>query len=520
MAVSNVVRKNSYYDSVTLMLLSNQMSQELGSKNVAVMMATDTNKKILRETNLLTEEGEKAGPNDLIFAASCDDTAAIDSAFKKAEEYLNHRTARTDSDKTNIVKTLDSALQKNAELNLAVISVPGKYAKREALKALDAGLHVLLFSDNVSLEDEIDLKDTALSKGLLMMGPDCGTAIINGVALGFANVVERGDIGIVAAAGTGSQEVSTLVCRYGGGISQALGTGSRDVKEGVGGKMMLAGIEALAKNRGTKVIVLVSKPPSQKVLDRIAQKISEIKKPAVACFLGANTNRLTTAGCTAADTLEEAAQKAVGLSRGKDRGKAAVSLNNFPLEKIISDETSRLQPSQKYIRGLYAGGTLCYEALVISAGSYKDIYSNTPIHPEQALPDPMKSQKHTFLDLGADEFTLGRPHPMIEPGSRNERILTESQDAETAVVLLDNVIGYGAHSDPAGVVASAIIEAKEIARKEGRGLSVLASVCGTEKDPQNREEQIEKLKDAGVIVMPSNAQAVKMAVLIAGRGKL
>jgi succinyl-CoA synthetase alpha subunit len=397
--------------------------------------------------------------------------------------------------------------------------VPGKYAKREALKAINAGVHVLLFSDNVALEDEIDLKDKALAKGLLMMGPDCGTAIINGVALGFANVIEPGNIGVVAAAGTGLQEVTTLISKHGGGISQAIGTGGRDVKEAVGGRMMLAAIKALAADRSTEVIVLVSKPPAQSVLEKILGTVVTLDKPVVACFLGGKADVSQNGSLFAAQTLEEAAKAAVSLSRGEQPHAEPGTFGEEQFQSILAAETARFQTSQRYIRGLYTGGTLCYEALVIAGDSLPDLYSNTPMQPQQALEDPLKSQGHTFIDLGEDEFTRGRPHPMIEPGLRNERILAESHDPDVAVVLLDVVLGYGAHDDPAGIAASAVIRAKQQAQEAGRYLAVVASVCGTSQDPQHLETQIETLQQAGVLVMPSNAQAVKLAIQIVNRQK-
>src|SRR5690606_14776291 len=122
---------------------------------------------------------------------------------------------------------------------------PGVYAAFEAFRALENNLNVMMFSDNVTVEDEIKLKDLAVKKDLLMMGPDCGTAIINGVGLCFANKIKRGPIGLVAASGTGLQEVTVLIDQFGGGISQAIGVGGRDLSKDVMGRMTLHAINAL-----------------------------------------------------------------------------------------------------------------------------------------------------------------------------------------------------------------------------------------------------------------------------------
>ena len=519
MIIQNSVRDNTYYDSMTLLMISNRMAETVGTKNVAVMMGTDSNKGILERSGLLVEDGKAAGPNDLILAARGKDVEVIQKTFQRVEEYLKELSTRLNHEHDTIVKTFDSALQKLPHSNLAVISIPGAYAKRETMKAIDAGLHVLLFSDNVPIEDEIELKEKASSKGLLMMGPDCGTAIINGVALGFANVVTRGDIGIVAASGTGLQEVSTLIDKHGGGVSQAIGTGGRDIKEAVGGKMMLAGLHALANDASTKVIVLISKPPDRTVLDTILQHASQIAKPVVACFLGESLNASHAPHIWDAQTLEAAAHIAVDLSQGRKVHRPTWSPVEQEMRQLLAEESSRLVVSQKYIRALYTGGTLCYEALLIAEESLQEIYSNIPIRPDQRLPDLTCSQYHTFLDLGEDDFTRGRPHPMIEPALRNERLFRECEDPEVAVLLVDVVLGYGAHENPAQELAAVAMQMKQQAQSTGRALSIVASVCGASGDPQGFDQQVHILRDAGILVMPSNAQAVKTAIFIAEHGK-
>ena len=375
--------------------------------------------------------------------------------------------------------SLSGALQVVPEANLAVISIAGRYAGDEAMRALEAGLHVMLFSDNVPLEKEIALKKFAAKRGLLVMGPDCGTAIINGVPLAFANVVNRGNIGIVAAAGTGLQEVSCIISNAGAGISQAIGTGGRDVKKEVGGIMFIEGLKALAKDEQTKVILLVSKPPHPAVLKKIEKVLKTIRKPVVTMFIGASPG-----------TLEDAALKAVALSRGK-QSQAAASRVKIPKPK----------KGQKYIRGLFSGGTFCAEAQILLG---KDAFSNAPTGKSKQLKSSLKSQKNTFLDLGEDEFTVGRPHPMIDYSLRNKRILEEAADHETAVILLDVVLVYGSHPDPA-------YELDGVIREASRKVAVVCSITGTDKDPQNRSRVAAALKKAGAIVMPSNAAACKLA---------
>ena len=518
MTVKNKIRKNSYHDSAALMLITNRMGEQLGTKNLAVMMGTDTNKDIMRESDLLTRDGEGVGANDLIIAARGENDSEVDAAIARAEEAIDTRASQKVSSDLPSFRTVHGALRETPDANIAVFSIPGEYARGEVMKALEQGLHVLLFSDNVSVEDEVALKDYALERELLMMGPDCGTAIINGTPLAFANAVDRGDIGIVAAAGTGLQETSVLISRNGAGISQGIGIGGRDVKEAVGGRMMMASLEALDSDPNTKVIVLVAKPPASSVVNLLSERMKDISKPVVTCFLGDREAVPAVQGAVATYTLEAAAFEAIRLSDGRSVSTGLFSATEAEINELVTAETEKLHGYQKYIRGLYGGGTLCYEAILIARNSLNEIYSNTPVSDDEALEDG-NPKGNTFLDLGEDEFTRGRPHPMIEPSLRNQWIIDQAEDESVAVVVIDLVIGFSAHDDPAGVAVDAILEAKKVAREHGRYLSVVASVCGTEGDYQGFEKQKRVLQDAGVIVMPSNAQAVRFAVLVAG-GKL
>jgi FdrA protein len=514
MITRNVVKKNFYNDSVSLMLLSSKLSGLDGIKEAAVMMGTDHNKALMKRSGLLLPESETASPNDMIVAVMATDEQSIEAALETVEEHLTatSKTA-TLSENELVARTQDTALKMLPDANLALISVPGRYAAAEARKALDKNLNVFLFSDNISIEEEKDLKDAAVDKGLLMMGPDCGTAIINGVGLGFANAVQKGPIGLVAAAGTGLQEVTYIIDKLGGGISQALGTGGRDIKAAVGGTIMLMGLKALANDPVTKVIVLISKPPEGAVLKKLNAALATVGKPVVTCFLGAE---MVTSGDNLhpVRTLEEAAIKAVQLSGVSDNCQAQFIIPDSQVKEIATAEGAGFQVQQKYLRGLFSGGTLCYEAMLVLRDSVGEVYSNVPLDQQYVLADPEQSKKHTLIDMGDDYFTDGRPHPMIDPGLRVDRFKREALDPETAVILLDVVIGYGSHADPAGALVSAISEAKAAAVKAGRYLSVVASVCGTEDDPQNLKEQEKKLRQSGVIVMPSNAQAAVMAAAI------
>ena len=519
MVAYNTVKPNAYYDSVTLMLFSSKLGEVEGVKEAAVMMGTDHNKALMQDSGLLTAEAAaKITANDLVIGILGEDQASVDAALKVLEEQFENKTKSSAGDGRIKVKTQDAAVSQLGDPNFAVISLPGKYAAAETMKALKNGMHVLLFSDNVTLEEENELKDYAVEHNLLMMGPDCGTACINGVALGFANVVRRGDIGIVAAAGTGLQESMVIVDRLGGGISQALGTGGRDVKEAVGGKMMMLALNALAKDPGTKVIGIVSKPPAKAVMEKILEAVKGIQKPVVACFLGGDPAVAEAAGAVSATTLEDAAGFMVDLSQGKPTEKRVFTAPESEIEAAAKAAAEKIGAGRKYIRGLYSGGTLCYEGMLLLRDTVGNIWSNVALDKKYSLADCEVSQENCFVDMGDDYFTDGMPHPMIDTRLRVERIKKEAADKEVAVILLDCVLGFGCHEDPAG----AIVAAKKEADASGNSdVAYVASVCGTDLDIQRRSAQEEKLRAAGIIVMPSNAQATRMAakILAAVQGK-
>ncbi|MEQ8222076.1 MAG: acyl-CoA synthetase FdrA [Candidatus Eremiobacterota bacterium] len=517
MSVKNIVKKNRYLDSVLLMLVSNQIKEMNGIKKASVMMGTDNNRELLSSDSLLTEEGKDAGPNDLLIALSLEDNADMDKILEEIENFLSSKKKPSSDDTGSVTpKSIEAALNL-MDANMVVISLPGDYARWEAEKALMNGLHVMLFSDNVSVEDEIELKTLAREKGLLLMGPDCGTSIINNVALGFANILNRGNIGIAGASGTGIQEVTSLLTNAGFGISQAIGTGGRDLSVRVGGLTMIGALEALIEDKDTEIILLISKPPSSEVEDKILDLLKNCPKPFIINFLGGNVEKSKNRGYKVAKTLEEAAHMAMALVKKEEYKKIDF---NDPIEeiKILAEkEYSKFSSDQKYIRGLYSGGSVCEEANIVLDDMGIRINSNAPIREELKLKNSKKSVAHTFVDMGDDEFTRGVPHPMIDFTSRKERIIEEAKDRECAVILMDVVLGLGAHENPAREIASAVIKAKKIAGEEGRYLSCVASITGTSRDPQNRENQKKILEDAGIVVLPSNAQAARFSAMLVRR---
>ena len=517
--VRNVVKKNFFRDSVQLLHLSEEAKKLPGVIDAAVVMGTELNKELLEKQGLLTKEGREAGENDMIIAVKAEDGADIEGIISKIEEMLTAPTAAE-----TYYYSIESAIEHLPGANLALVSVPGQYAKEVVKPFLERGIHVHLFSDHVPLEDEIELKKFAAERGLLVMGPEAGTSIINGVAVAFANVVNRGPIGIVAAAGTGLQEVSVLISRAGSGITHGIGVGGRDVKSAVGGIMTLLSMRAFEADPDTQVITIVSKPPSPDVQDKIINFIAnEGKKKYVTCFIGGKDYEIPPAAkgrLVQTRTLHAAALEAVRMV-SEDLYKEAVKKVFLPPEKIVKiaeAEASKLSEGQKYLRGLFTGGTLTYESLVIFQELLGDVWSNTPLNKDYQLPDPWKSKENSVVDLGEEEFTAGRAHPMIDPTIRVQRIVEEAKDPEVAVLMLDMVIGYGSHPDPAGAHLDAIRKAKEIAKESGRHLVVLAHVLGTDEDPQNAAEQERKLREAGVIVLPTNAlMALTAAMIVTGR---
>jgi len=515
------IQKDSYFDSVFLMSLGGKLKGSAGLVEATVTMGTPMNLELLQAQGWSAAELAEAGPNDLVMALDCLDAASMEGAFKDAAALLAGSSRRAAAGGREKAPSLDSAIAVLEGANIALISVPGAWAAREARKALERGLHVMLFSDNVSLEDEIALKKIGREKGLLVMGPDCGTAIVSGLPLCFANVVRRGPVGVVAASGTGLQEVTCLVDRLGSGVSQALGTGGRDLKnEKVGGITMLMGIEALAADPETKVIAIVSKPPAPSVAAKVTAALAAAGKPAVLHFVGMKERPAGfPASLRFAASLEETATLAVELA---GVGKASIGGEGADLGALAAREAARLAPAQRFLRGYYTGGTVADEAMFILHDLTGSVSSNNQTDPAWLLADPRVSKGHTIVDLGDDTFTVGRPHPMIDPSTRTERILAEKDDPSVAVALVDVVLGYGSHEDPAGALVPALLAAREAAAGRGGYLPVVASVIGTPGDPQGFASQVAKLEAAGCLVQPSNHRAALLAaeiVKLAARSK-
>jgi succinyl-CoA synthetase alpha subunit len=476
MAISALVRRNAYVDSVTLLQVSADVLSLPGVVDAALVMATELNRQILSDSGLLVAEADTAGPNDLVVAVSAADEAAAASALAHAERLLSSRRGAPEQSTATRPRSVRAAHRTDPDARLALISVPGAFAAGEARQALADGLHVFLFSDNVSLADEVDLKQRAHESGLLLMGPDCGTAILNGTGFGFANVVRRGRIGLIGASGTGLQEVACLLHAAGEGISHAIGTGSRDLWAPVGGITTLRAIDLLRDDAATDTLVLVSKPSDPSVAQRVLRAAADTRKRVVACFLGVDVQPLQ--GVEVARNLHEAARLAAS-------------------PEATWPEPVRVPPlvpgaGQRQVRGLFCGGTLCQEALA-------------------AMAEP---GTHQFVDFGDDQYTRGRAHPMIDPTLRNHAIVEAGADPRVGVVLLDVILGLGSHADPAGAALPAIREAQARAAADGRQMAVIAHVVGTDLDPQNLARQEATLRSAGVHVLGSNHDAAAAASLL------
>ena len=513
MNTTNLIFRDTYRDSVLLMRLSRELEGLDGIEQATVVMGTENNKALLQEAELLTESGIGARANDLILAAriSTPDEEAVITA--RARELLTTEKRGEGSNSGYRPRSLDGALSVLPDANLAVISVPGQYAADEARKALERGLHVLLFSDNVSIEDEIALKRRAIQLDRFMLGPDCGTAIINNMPVGFANVVPRGRVGLVSASGTGLQQVVCLLEAAGEGVSQALGVGSRDLDDRVGGAMMLEGIRALDKDPQTEVIVLISKPPDLDAGNRVLTAARQCLKPCVVCFLGTEEMEQDPSNIFIEPNLESTANRVLSLLEVDTA--PPPSIDSVIPKKRLEMAGSQSQTGQGNIRGLYSGGTLCYEALVLLSELVEDdLFSNLQLSGVYPLEGHEGSRGHTLVDLGEDRFTVGKPHPMIDLRERCQRIVCEAANPDVGVLLLDVILGYGAHPDPASEISMALREAQQIASDTGRGLTSVVVLCGTTGDPQSLAKQREQLDEAGALVVSSNVQAVKMAAAL------
>jgi FdrA protein len=493
------IRSGAYYDSVILMQLQRSLAALPDVLDAGVVMGTDANKDILTQSNLLTPEAHDAVADDLIIVVRAANEEAARAALDQVDSLLARR--RGDVEQDYRPRSLESAVQMLPAAQWVLVSVPGRYAAGVTREALRLGKNVFLYSDNVSLADETAFKRTAASKGLLVMGPDCGTAIINGVGLGFANRVRQGPIGLVAASGTGLQQISSRIHQLGSGITHALGTGGRDLSEPVGAVTARQGLDLLSRDPETQIIVLISKPPSPQVAGSLLAAARLVGKPVVVDFIGYSPPTRRVDDLYFATTFDETAELAVELAYD-EVGKARDVGETIDLTPFA--------PGQRYLRGLFSGGTLAYEALLILQGYLPIVYSNVPLDKAYRLTNSMVSQEHTIVDLGEDEFTVGRLHPMMDNDLRIRRLEQEADDPEVAVILLDVVLGYGAHPDPASELGPAIARTRAKAKKAGRHLEVVAVVVGTDEDPQGLNEQIRQMEEAGARVKTSSDAAVHM----------
>jgi len=494
--IKTEIRRGVYYDSARLMQLQRSLAGLPEILDAGVVMGTDSNKELLAHIGLDTPEVQASKPDDLVIVVKSEKGQAAEDAIGQVDSLLAAR--KSDIDQEYMPRSLETAAQMLPDAGWVIVSVAGRYAAGVTREALRLGKHVHLFSDNVSVEDEIALKTQAREAGLLVMGPDCGTAMVDGMGLAFANKIRRGPIGIVAAAGTGLQQVACRIHQLGSGITFGIGTGGRDLSEKVGAITYLMALDALIRDSDTRVIVLVSKPPSPKVAEEVLKVARKAGKPVVVNFIARAVTTIQDGNLFFATGMDDAARLAVEFANKPPQVQLDTDL---PVEKFTKE--------QKYFRGLFSGGTLAYEAQYILAGYLPRVWANAPINKDNKMADSLVSQENCIVDLGEDEFTVGRLHPMMDNELRIRRLYEEANDPEVAVIMLDVVIGYGSHPDPASEIAPAIAKAIADAKKAGRHLEVTCVVTGTDEDPQNFDSQMDQLRKAGAWADPSNEVVVR-----------
>ncbi|EEU2826681.1 acyl-CoA synthetase FdrA [Escherichia coli] len=461
------IKKGCFQDSVSLMIISRKLSESENVDDVSVMMGTPANKALLDTTGFWHDDFNNATPNDICVAIRSEaaDAGIAQAIMQQLEEALKQLAQGSGSSQALMqVRRWDSACQKLPDANLALISVAGEYAAELANQALDRNLNVMMFSDNVTLEDEIQLKTRAREKGLLVMGPDCGTSMIAGTPLAFANVMPEGNIGVIGASGTGIQELCSQIALAGEGITHAIGLGGRDLSREVGGISALTALEMLSADEKSEVLAFVSKPPAEAVRLKIVNAMKATGKPTVALFLGYTPAVARDENVWFASSLDEAARLACLLSRVTARRNAIAPV------------------SSGFICGLYTGGTLAAEAAGLLAGHLGVEADDTHQHGMM-----LDADSHQIIDLGAK--------PQVR------------------VLLLDVVIGFGATADPAASLVSAWQKACA-ARLDNQPLYAIATVTGTERDPQCRSQQIATLEDAGIAVVSSLPEATLLAAAL------
>jgi FdrA protein len=493
MTKSVEVRKGAYVDSVALMQVSTRVADLPGVRSALVAMATDLNLELAAGMGF--ELPASVEPNEMLVAVDADGEDALAAALAEVGAALAAAGRPSGggfgaAPEPVTVAAAARAASSTGEPAVALISTPGRYAFADAVDALDAGLHTMVFSDNVPVEQEVALKEYAERAGLLLMGPDCGTGVIGGVGLGFANVVRPGPVGIVAASGTGAQHLMTLLDGAGIGVSHCLGVGGRDLSTAVGGRSTLRALDVLAADEGTELVVVVSKPPADEVAaavrEHAARLHDDLGTPVVFGLLGPGRPSLTETAQTVVERLDGAWAAPEHWQGELDRGRPG------------------------FLRGLFSGGTLCDEAMLVASARLGPVGSNIPLEPAWALGDDLAAKGHTMIDFGDDRLTSGRPHPMIDGSLRVERLLAEVDDPACSVLLLDVVLGLAAAADPATELA------EPVRRATAAGVPVVVSLVGTRDDPQGLRRQAATLNDAGAWVYRSNAQAAAAALDLLG----
>ena len=499
------IEHGRYIDSLETLLASTVLNEQTGVEIGYAGMATKAFKDILADIGLLTDDISASDGNAFVIAAKAATQAVFDAAVLEVEKSLAPEESGEETVQT-VYPTVKAAAESCPKANLCSVAVPGEYALAEVRKALNAGLHCVVFSNNVPLSDERKMKELAWEKGLLCMGPDCGVANINGAALVLASINARGPFGICGASGVGIQHVAAILHEAGSGVSQTIGTGGNDLKNEVGGLMMLMGIDALEADPETKYIALIARRIGDRVEGPILERIAKCKKPVVAMFMSCERKAVEQTGAIWASDLDDCAVKCLSLI-----GKEYRLDTDEEISRRAADAVKLLAPCQKYVRGAFSGGTFMDEAMRALIPKVGDVTSNLPLKPEWKLADSAVSVKNACVDYGEEEFTKGRPHPAIDPGVRRPAILREAADAETAVILLDFILTPPGHMDPVGYVLDDIRKANEQAHAQGRHIVFVASVLGTDADFQNVSLQRQKLRDAGVLVCKSNHQAALLA---------
>ena len=509
--IVNIIKKNFFKDSVQMMQLSQQLKDEQGVVDAAIVMGTDLNKNTLKNMNLLTEDGATATENDTLISISCQDQNSLNNTIQKAEQLLTSSSVKT----KNEFASLASALDAFSDATIASLSIPGQFVKEVATELIKKQLHLFVFSDHVPLEDEIYLKNLALKNNILFMGPEAGTSILNGTVFGFGNRVRKGSVGIIGASGTGIQESSTMIDLFGEGISHAIGVGGRDLRNDIGGMMTLKAMEVFENDPNTKAVLLVSKPVEDDVRNKIINKINSFsKKNYVLCLVGDNENREDSARIKFSKSIQTSVLKILKSLDDNNYKKIMDIIRNQVNESInLAESLSMdLNKEQKFIRGFFAGGTLCYESKIILEQMIGKVYSNLSSDDEYSVNGNAPSKENTLIDFGEEEFTSARPHPIIDPLLRKNRILEDANDPNVGVIIIDIICGINAAKNTMAFHAETIKKAIENAKEKGRKLSVFAYICGTEKDVSKNELKL--LTDSGAKLFASNSLMSFAAALV------